>query len=78
MESLLKMEEKQLYMTAQREHKLFFNIVCFTLAGSIIHGWTVFMDRPICVSVISDAVTQNAKTFMLVEQDCHFYGNILC
>lgn len=71
------MEEEQLYHYIERA-QAFLTLCAFTPAGSIIHVWTVFMDRPICVSVISDAVIQNAKTFMLVEQDCHFYGNILC
>lgn len=66
------MEEEQLYYYTEASLTLH---VFHRLAPLIMDG--LFMDRPIHVSVISDAVTHNAETFMLVQQDCHFYGNTL-
>ena len=59
MESSLQMEDEQLCYYTQSPG--FFNIVCFYIGClNFFPRWTVFMVRPICVSVISDAVTQNA------------------
>lgn len=75
MESLNEMRD---YIMTHKESTSFVNNVYTVYINSIIHRLTIFMDRPICVSMISDAIMHNAKTFMLVEQDCHIYWNILC
>lgn len=77
---LLEMEKRAIIML-QGERAVW---LCVSVAV-LLHGLpllfmnrALFMEGPICVCVISGAVTQRAKTFTPLEQDCHFYERTSC